>query len=117
MMVGRWEYYYAYELITLFILLGLYIIYSSKNNKFIKYLKILLYIILAYLIYSIINNVVNLYGFELRIFYNESSLKIIWHLLQDGFNLFYALIISAALLINKSSEITTIRIGKFKINF
>lgn len=117
MMAGGWEYYDAYGVITLFILLGLYIIYGQKDNKFIKYLRILLYIILGCLIYSIINNVTSLYGFELRVFYNETPLRVFWELLQDGFNLFYALITSAVLLLNKPLRTLIFRIGKLKISF
>lgn len=117
MMTGGWEYYNAYGMITLFILLGLYIIYSQKDNKLIKYLRILLYIILGYLIYSIINNITSLYGFELRVFYNETPLKVFWELFQDGFNLFYVLITSAALLLNKPSKPIILKIGKLKISF
>lgn len=117
MMAGGWEYYDAYGLITLFILLGLYIVYSQKDNKFIKYLRILLYIILGCLIYSIINNVTSLYGFELRVFYNETPLRVFWHLLQDGFNLFYTLITSAVLLLNKPLKTVIFKIGKLKISY
>jgi hypothetical protein len=113
---GGSEYYLAYWFITFSILLGLYIIYSQKDFIFIKYLRILLYVILGYFIYSIIDNVVSLYTFYSDIYFNESSLAIFWELLQDGFNLFFALMISAVLLLNKPPRMKTLKIGKLKIS-
>lgn len=115
LMVGGYEYYDAFVVLSLTILLGLFIIYSKKDCKFSNYLKILLYIILAYLIYSIIDNVVSFYSLSLRIFYNETPFGVFCYLLKNGFNLLYALITSAVLLLNKPARVKTFRIWKLRI--
>lgn len=116
LMIGGYEYYDAFAVMSLSILLGLYIIYSKKEFKFSRYLMILLYIILGYLVYSIVYNVVNFYDFSLRIFYNETPLGVFWYLLQDGFYLLYALMTSAVLLLNKPAKVKIYKIGKLKIS-
>lgn len=115
LIIGGYEYYDAFAVMSLSILLGIYIIYSQKDIYAVKYLMILLCIILGYFTYSIIDNVISLYGLSLRIFFNETPFGVFWYLLQDGFNMLYALITLAVLLLNKPVKSKIFKIGKFKI--
>lgn len=114
---GGYEYYKVYWFITLSILLGLYIIYSQNNLVFIKYLRVLFYIVLGYFAYSIIDNVSGLYVFFSDFYSAQPPLKFVWYYLQDGLNLFFAVITSAVLLFNKQPKAKFLKIGKLKISF
>ena len=111
------EYYDAYGLVTILFLLGLYVIYSQKDFKFVKYLRISLYIILGIVIYGFISEN---FGYS-----SSYSIYVDWmgarpfealRIILLDFYLVYFLIISAVLLLNKSPKVKTLKIGKLKIS-
>lgn len=118
MMVGGWEYYDVYGLITLIFFSGLYVIYSQQNNKFVEYFRIFLYFVLGFLIYIFIDNTFGYGGafsFYTRIF--EYTPFQALYVILTGFDTIYILIIFAILLFNKPVKYKHFRIGKLNIGF
>jgi hypothetical protein len=118
MMIGGWEYYDVYGLITLILLSGLYVIYSQKNQKIIEYFRIFLYFILGFLIYVFIDNTFGYGGafsFYSRYFGYTSFQSL--YVILTGFDIIYILMISAILLFNRPTKLRNFRIGKLNISF
>lgn len=118
MMVGGWEYYDVYGLITLVLLSGLYVIYSQQNQKIVEYFRIFLYFILGFLIYTFVDNTFGYFGafsFYTRIvgYTQFQSLYVI----LTGFDTIYILMMFAILLFNKPEKLRNFRIGKLNISF
>ena len=113
---GGYQYYDAFAILTITILLGLYIIYSQKEYKFVKYLRILLYVILGIIVYEFLR--LNFFGGTSYWFYTSvlglSPLEAFRVIVFDFYSIYF-LIVGAVLLFNKPLKQKMIRIGKLKI--
>ena len=116
MIAGVYEYYDAFAILTVTILLGLYIIYSQKEHKLVKYLRILLYVILGIIIYEFLR--FNFSGGTSYWFYTVvlgfTPLEAFRTIVFDFYTTYF-LIVGAVLLFNKPLKQKMIRIGKLKI--
>jgi hypothetical protein len=116
-----YEYYDVFGLITLLFLLGVYVIYSQRDSKFMEYLRIFLYILLGFMIYGFLNQNFGLgWNWGNPITYPVSNMgyklfKTISYMLLDFYPM-YILLICAALSLNKPVKMKTLKIGKLKIS-
>ena len=109
------EYYDIYELMTLVILSGGYVVYSKKDNKFVNGLRIFLYIILGILIYIFLDN--NVFYSSYHLYTVVMSYKPLeaWYIILTGFDFIYVLLISAVLMFNPAVNHKTIKIGRVRV--
>jgi len=119
LMEGGYEYDSVYLLITLLSLLGIYVIYSQKDSRFIKYLRIFLHVVIVLMAVGLIRDY-SFYNFNYPASFpiEHIGYKVFRTLRAIIFDFLpiYMLLIAGVLLLNKPSKVRTLKIGRLKIS-
>lgn len=116
-----YQYYDAFGLLSLVILLGAYVVYGRSTSKIVGYLRVVLYVVLGFLIYLFLKHT---FGFGWNygnvVTYPVVNLwsKVFAYLVAVTFHFYpaYILLVCGVLVLNKPVNIKTFKIGKFRID-